>query len=74
MSMREVLATLETLKPTERQAVRLRLAELDDETWCDDGELSSPERMLLDQRLGAVEANPHAGSLWPAVEARLLRR
>lgn len=74
MSKREVLATLETLTPAERQEVRLRLAELDEETWCDDGELSPAERALLDQRLAVVEANPLAGSPWPEVEARLLRR
>src|ERR1700752_4781834 len=52
MSKSEILDELPKLTKTERQEIRLRLAELDSDDWLDDEEpLTVQERALLDPRL-----------------------
>jgi hypothetical protein len=50
MSKIEILEELPKLTKTERQEIRLRLAELDSEDWLDDEEpLTDHEKALLDR-------------------------
>ena len=72
MSKTEILEELPKLTKTERQEIRLRLAELDSEDWLDDEEpLTVHERALLDARLAAYPKDPDAGSTWEDVESRI---
>ena len=75
MSKTEILEELPNLTKTERQEIRLRLAELDSEDWFDDEEpLTVHERALLDARLAAYAKDPDAGSTWEEVESRIRAR
>lgn len=74
MSKTEILDELIKLKPEERQEIRAKLNELDgiaEEDWIDDGELTVEQKRMLDERLAQFEADPHSGSSWQEVEARL---
>lgn len=72
MSKTEILEELPKLTKTERQEIRLKLAELDGEDWLDDDDpLTAEEKALLDARLAAYEKDPDAGSSWEEVEARI---
>ena len=74
MSKTEILEELPKLTKTERQEIRLRLAELD-EDWIDDEDLFTiPEEALLDARLVAYANDPDAGSSWDEVENRIRAR
>lgn len=60
------------LTKTERQEIRLRLADADSEDWLDDEEpLTVHESALLDARLAAYAKDPDAGSTWEEVEGRI---
>ena len=60
---------------TERQEIRLRLAELDSEEWLDDEDpLTIHEKALLETRLAAYAKDPDAGSKWKEVEDRIRAR
>ena len=60
---------------TERQEIRLRLAELDCDDWTDSEEpLTVHEKALLEARLGAYAKAPDAGSTWEEVERRMRAR
>lgn len=75
MSKTEILEELPKLTKTERQEIRLRLAELDSEDWFDDEEpLPVHERALLDARLAAYAEDPDAGGAWEEVEDRIRAR
>ena len=75
MSKTEILEELPKLTKTERQEIRLRLAELDSDDWLDDEEpLTIHEKALLETRLAAYAKNPDAGSTWEEVEARIRAR
>jgi len=75
MSKTEILEELPKLTNTERQEIRLRLAELDSEDWLDDGDpLAVQEKALLDARLVAYAKDPDAGSTWREVEGRIRSR
>jgi hypothetical protein len=72
MSKTEILEELPKLTKTERQEIRLRLAELDSDGWIDDEEpLTVHEKALLDTRLAAYAKDPDAGSTWEEVEGRI---
>ena len=74
MSKTEIIQELPKLRPEERQEIRAKLNELDGvpgESWMDDGELTVDEKQLLDERLAQFEADPHSGSPWPEVKARV---
>ena len=63
------------LTPQERQEIRRRLGELDDDEWLDaDDPLTDEEKALLEARLAAYEKDPDVGSSWDEVEARLHAR
>ncbi len=72
MSKAEILAQLPKLTPQERQEVRLRLAELDDEQWLDEGELTDAEKQLIDARLDQCERKPETLIPWEEAKARIL--
>lgn len=75
MSTTEILEELPNLTKSERQEIRLRLAELDNEDWLDDEDpLTNHEKALLDARLIAYSKDPDAGSTWEEVEGRIRAR
>jgi hypothetical protein len=75
MSKTEILEELPKLTKTERQEIRLRLAEIDSEDWFDDeDQLRDHEKALLDARLAAYAKDPDAGSTWGEVEGRIRAR
>ena len=75
MSKTEILEELPRLTKTERQEIRLRLAELDSDDWLDDEEpLTIQEKALLEARLAAYAKDPDAGSTWEEVEGRIQAR
>jgi len=74
MSKTEILDELPKLTKTERQEIRLRLAELDSEDWLDDEPLTVQEKALLEARLAAYAKDPDAGSTWEEVEGRIRAR
>jgi len=51
MSKAEIVAELEKLTPEERQEIRIRLAELDNEEWLDDGALTDQQKALIEERI-----------------------
>src|ERR1044071_5683947 len=72
MSKTEILEELPKLTKTERQEIRLRLAELDSDDWLDDEEpLTVHEKALLEARLAAFAKAPDAGSTWEEVEGQI---
>jgi hypothetical protein len=75
MSKTEILEALPKLTKTERQEIRLRLAELDSDDWLDDeNPLTIHEKALLETRLAAYVKDPDAGSTWEEVEGRIRAR
>lgn len=75
MSKTEILEELPKLTKTERQKIRLRLAELDSDDWLDDEEpLTVHEKALVEARLAAYAKDPDAGSTWEEVEGRIQAR
>ena len=65
MSKTEILEELPKLTKTERQEIRLRLAELDGDDWLDnDDPLTVHEKALLEARLAAYAKDPDAGSIF----------
>ena len=72
MSKIEILQELSNLTPEERQEVRLRLAELDQDDWLDAGVLTDAEKALIEERFRDLEANPQTSILWAEAKARLL--
>jgi putative addiction module component (TIGR02574 family) len=75
MSKTEILDELPKLTKTERDEIRLKLAEIDGDSWFDNGEpLSEDEKALLDSRLAAYLKNPEEGSSWEEVESRIRAR
>ncbi len=75
MSKTEILEELLKLTKTERQEIRLRLAELDSDDWLNDEEpLTVHEKALLDVRLAAYAKDPDVGSTWEEVEGRMRAR
>ena len=72
MSKTEILEELPKLTKTERQEIRLRLAELDSDDWLDaEDPLTVHEKALLETRLAAYANDPDAGSTWEDVEGRV---
>ena len=75
MSKTEILEELPKLTKTERDEIRLKLAEIDGESWFDGDEpLTEQEKALLDSRLAAYLKNPEEGSSWKEVESRIRAR
>jgi putative addiction module component (TIGR02574 family) len=75
MSKTEILEELPKLTKTEREEIRLRLAELDSDDWHDDEDpLTVHDKALLEARLTAYANDPDAGTTWEEVEGRLRAR
>ena len=75
MSKTEILDGLPKLTKLEREEIRLKLVEIDGDSWFDNGEpLSEDEKALLDSRLAAYLKNPEEGSSWEEVESRIRAR
>jgi len=75
MSKTEILEALPKLTKTERDEIRLKLTEIDGESWLNEEEpLSEKEKALLDSRLAAYLKNPDEGSSWEEVESRIRAR
>ncbi|HJP92274.1 MAG TPA: hypothetical protein VJ875_09985 [Pyrinomonadaceae bacterium] len=75
MSKTEILEELPKLTKTERQEIRLRLAELDSDEWLDEEDpLTVHEKALLEARLAAHAKDSDAGSTWEEVEGRIQAR
>ncbi|MCZ7637725.1 MAG: hypothetical protein M5U12_17825 [Verrucomicrobia bacterium] len=72
MSKTEILQELPQLTPGERQEIRERLAELDQDDWLDAGALTSAEKTLIEERFRDLEANPRTSIPWDEAKARLL--
>lgn len=72
MSKAEILAELSKLTPAERQEVRLRLAELDQDEWLDDGLLTDDDKRVIEDRFRELEANPELSIPWDEAKARLV--
>ena len=72
MSKIEISRRATQLTKTERQQIRLRLAELGNDDWLDDEDpLTVQEKPLLDARLAAYAKDPDAGSTWEEVDGRI---
>lgn len=74
MSFQELLAELPSLTGEQRQALRVRLSELEGDGWIDDGELSPEEKRVIEERLAEHERNPDAAISWEVAEAKLRAR
>jgi len=75
MSKTEILEELPKLTKTERQEIRLKLAELDGDDWLDgEDPLTIHEKAILEARLAAYAKDPEAGSTWEVVEGRVRDR
>ena len=71
MSKAELFDELTKLTPEERQEVRLRLAELENNRWLDDNELTDEEKRLIDARLDECERNPGSFIPWEEAKSRI---
>ena len=72
MTKTEILDELPKVTKTERQEIRLRLAEVDGDDWLDDEEpLTVHDKAVLEARLAAYANDPDAGSTWEEVEGRI---
>ena len=75
MSKVNILEELPKLTTEERKEIRLKLAEIDGDSWLDTNEpLTDAEKALLEARLAAYEQDPDAGSSWAEVESRIRTR
>ena len=65
MSKVEILDELAKLTTEERKEIRLKLTELDGDSWLDTNEpLTNAEKALLEARLDAYGKDRDAGSSW----------
>lgn len=72
MSKTEILEELPKLTSEERREIRLKLSELDGDSWQDaDEPLTQADKVILDARIAAYESDPDAGSSWAEVESRI---
>ena len=75
MTKAEILDELPKLTKSERNEVRLKLAEIDGDSWIETDEpLTAEERVLLESRLAAYLKDPDAGCSWNEVETRIRSR
>jgi putative addiction module component (TIGR02574 family) len=65
MSKTEILAEIEKLTPEERDEIRQKLEEFDEDS------LSAEEGALIDARMAEHEANPQSAIPWQEFKARL---
>jgi hypothetical protein len=74
MSKTEILAELPKLKLEELAEVQAKLDELAGDGWLNDRELTAGDKAALEIALAEYEKNPHAGSSWEDVKARIQAR
>ena len=75
MSKAEFLDEPPRLTKTKHQEIRLILAELDSDDWCDNVDpLTDHQRALFEARLATYTKDPHAGRTWEEVEGRIRAR
>jgi putative addiction module component (TIGR02574 family) len=75
MSKTEILEELPNLTKQERDEIRLKLTEIDGESWFQNSEeLTTEEKALLDSRLAAYLKDPETGSSWKEIEDRIRAR
>lgn len=75
MNKTEILDELPKLTREERFEIRLKLAELDGDTWLvDDDPLSDEQIVLLEARLRDMELHPETSIPWSGVMRRLQER
>lgn len=65
---------LPKLTPEERQEILDKIWELDGGDWLDNGEPTTAERVLIEQRVAEHEWNPDVAIPWEEVEERLRQR
>ena len=72
MSKVEILEELPKLSAEERQEIRLKLAELDGDSWLDDDDpLTDAEKALLEARLTDIEQHPEKSIHWEEAKRRI---
>jgi hypothetical protein len=72
MSKTEILDELPKLSARERDEIRIKLAELDGESWLDDDDpLTSEEKELLEARLANMEHDPERSIPWDEARKRI---
>jgi hypothetical protein len=69
MSTAEILNQLPRLTPAEREAVRIRLDDIDASA-----PLTPEEKRLIDQRVAAHRQNPGATVTWAVAEAEIRKK
>ena len=75
MSASEILDELPRLTKLDREEIRLKLAELDEDDWADaDDPLSDADKALIEARVEAHERNPATAIPWNQFEEALKRR
>ena len=68
----EILEALPKLSVEERREIRVKLNELDNVAWSDNGEISKREKAIIEARLDEYDQNPETGSSWEEAKARVL--
>jgi putative addiction module component (TIGR02574 family) len=72
MSKTEILEELPKLTADERNEIRLRIAELDGDSWLDaDDPLTDEEKALLEARLAEIEQHPEKSIPWEEAKKRI---
>lgn len=74
MSKTEILDELSKLTKEERFEIRLKLAELDGDSWLDDDPLTDEQKALLEARLRDMELHPETSIPLAEVKRRLQER
>ena len=75
MSKTEILEELSKLTKAERFEIRLKLAELDGDSWLDDDDpLTEEQKALLEARLVDIELHPEESIPWEEAKRRLEER
>ncbi len=74
MSKTAILEELPTLTAEDRHDIRIRLAELDQDEWLDEGELTVADKRVIEDRVADLERNPAASIPWAVAEGRLTSR
>ena len=75
MSKAEILEQLPKLTPAERFEIRVKLAELDGESWLDDDDpLTDEQKALLEARLADMDQQPEASLPWDEARKRIESR
>jgi putative addiction module component (TIGR02574 family) len=72
MSKAKLLEEVLKLPKEERDEIRYKLAELDNDGWLDeDDPLTEEDKALIDKRLAEHDADPQSAIPWEKVKARL---